>query len=101
MIGNQVKQVSGVIIPRVPEAALHQAWQNRQEARIDPKTTLVTDGQKFTITYRDTWQDQMLKHAFLMVVHQVGSLEADRVRRPKVETRIEWSESAILNRYFT
>jgi hypothetical protein len=91
MIGNEIKQVSGVISPSIPEAALRQAWQNRPEAGIAPKTTLVTC-QKFTITYRNTWQDEMLKHAFLMVVQQVGNLEADRMRRPKVETRIEWSE---------
>ena len=92
MIGNEIKQVSGVIGPAVPEAALRQAWQNRPEAGIAPQTTLVTDGQRFIIRYRNTWQNEMLKHAFLIVVQQVGNLEADRMRRPKVETRIEWSE---------
>jgi hypothetical protein len=92
MIGNENKQVSGVISPRVPETALLQAWKNRPEAGCAPTTALVTDGQKITITYRNTWQEEMLKHAFLIVVQQVGNLEADRMRRPKVETRIEWSE---------
>ena len=92
IIGNEIKRVSGVISPSVPEAALRHAWQNREEAGIAPKTELVTDGQKFTIRYRDTWQDEMLKHAFLTVVQQVGNLEADRMRRPKGEIRVEWSE---------
>jgi hypothetical protein len=91
MIGNEIKQVSGVISPSVPEAALRQAWQNRPEAGIAPETELVTDGQKFTIRYRNTWQDEMLKHAFLMVVQQVSNLEADKMRRPKGETRIGWT----------
>jgi hypothetical protein len=90
MIGNEIRQIGGVISPTVPEAALRHAWQNRPEAGLAPETTLVTNGQKFEITYRSTWQDEMLKHAFLIVVQQVSNLEADRMRRPKVETRIEW-----------
>ena len=92
MIANSVKRVSGVISPAVPEVALRQAWQRRPEAGNAPGTRLVTNGQKFTITYRSTWQDEMLKHAFLIVAQQVGNLEADRMGRPKVATRIEWSE---------
>jgi len=85
-------QASGVISPRVPEAALRQAWQNRPDAACAPTAALVTDGQKFAITYRNTWQDEMLKHTFLIVVQQVGNLEGGRMGRPKAETRIEWSD---------
>jgi hypothetical protein len=90
MVGNEIKQIGGAISPAVPEAVLRHAWRNRPEAGIAPGTTLVTDGQRFGITYRSTWQEETLKHAFLIVVQQVGNLEADRMRRPKVETRIEW-----------
>jgi len=92
MIGDDIKQISGVISPGVPGQTLLEAWQNRPEADFAPETTVVTDGRTFTITYRSTWQDGMLKHAFQMVVQQVANLEADRNGHPKVEALIEWQQ---------
>lgn len=92
MIGNVIKEIGGTISPGVPGAELIREWVNQQKLNIAPQTTLETDGEKFKIIYRDTWTPEALKHSFSLVVKKVSNLEADRMRRPKVEPKIEWSE---------
>jgi hypothetical protein len=91
MMGDEAKWISGVIHPKVSAAGLRQLWNNRPEAGMSPGGELITDGQNFKIKYWTTWPLSDLKPAFLMVVRQLGNLEAVKAGRPP-DTRIEWSE---------
>jgi hypothetical protein len=92
MVGDETKWVSGVIHPKVSDVGLLKLWNTHPEAGTRPDGELITNGEAFKIRYRTTWPLGDLKHSFLMTVQQVANLEADKSRRPKPDTRIEWSE---------
>jgi len=82
MIGNGMRQISGILSTRVQAGDLSRAWEGRPEAGIAPTAIIETDGRKFTITYRG------VKHAFTIVAQQLGHLALG----PSVEIKVSWSE---------